>query len=85
MTVKLGQRGQLSWKRVVAKYTEEKEKNKLILDLCMYFLEKNYKQKKTVGIKLIALHMWVYNGLCILHRTFFAFFMGQELGKREVK
>ena len=35
----------------------------------MYFLEKNYKRKKTGGIKLIALHMWVYNGLCILHGT----------------
>lgn len=69
MTVKLGQRGQLSWKRVVAKYPEEKEKNKLILELSMYFLEKNYKRKKTVAIKLIALHMWVYNGLCILHGT----------------
>lgn len=29
MTVKLGQ---LSWKRVVAKYPEEEEKNKLILE-----------------------------------------------------
>lgn len=69
MTVKLGQRGQLSWKRVVAKYPEEKEKNKLILELSKYFLEKNYKQKITVGIKLIALHMWVYNGPVPLHSS----------------